>query len=199
MYFASFLPSVAAALGYANLLVQAPLGVLSSAVLVPILPAFASLVRVEKWKELGSQIRKGVLLSVGITLPVMATMVSTVSRMVLWVDGFVRIMLSPSLLQVPLAVPIVRLVYERFAFDTAATALVGSLLACYALGASFYLVRDVLVRAFYALGDGRTPSTISILAIVTNGLLDYTLCRVVGLNGEGRWIVSVVLQLGPTV
>ena len=75
MYFASFLPSDAAALGYANLLVQAPLGVLSSAVLVPILPAFAALARVEKWKELASQIRKGVLLSVGITLPVMATMV----------------------------------------------------------------------------------------------------------------------------
>ena len=81
--------------------------------------------------------------------------------------------------------PIVKIVYERFAFDTSATVLVASLLACYALGATFYLVRDVLVRAFYALGDGRTPSTISILAIVTNGILDYALCRLVGLNGEG--------------
>ncbi|CAK9236513.1 unnamed protein product [Sphagnum tenellum] len=38
LYFASFLPGAAAALGYANLLVMAPLGILSSSILLPLLP-----------------------------------------------------------------------------------------------------------------------------------------------------------------
>ncbi|CAI7807242.1 unnamed protein product [Closterium sp. NIES-54] len=43
LYFASFLPGTAAALGYANLLCMAPLGILSTALLVPLLPLFARL------------------------------------------------------------------------------------------------------------------------------------------------------------
>lgn len=38
LYFASFVPQAAAAMGYANLLVMAPLGVLSNALLIPALP-----------------------------------------------------------------------------------------------------------------------------------------------------------------
>jgi peptidoglycan biosynthesis protein MviN/MurJ (putative lipid II flippase) len=43
------------------------------------------------------------------------------------------------------------------------------------LGSTFYLARDVLVRVFYALGDGQTPFYISLAAIVANAALDWLL------------------------
>jgi putative peptidoglycan lipid II flippase len=43
----------------------------------------------------------------------------------------------------------------------------------YGLGMFFYLGRDVLVRVFYALGDGQTPFRISIFNILLNVILDY--------------------------
>jgi putative peptidoglycan lipid II flippase len=42
----------------------------------------------------------------------------------------------------------------------------------------FYLGRDVLVRVFYALGDGETPFRISLLNIFLNGILDYLLMNI---------------------
>jgi MviN-like protein. len=41
-----------------------------------------------------------------------------------------------------------------------------------------YLGRDVLVRVFYALGDGETPFRVSIINIFLNGLLDYFIGRI---------------------
>ncbi len=43
------------------------------------------------------------------------------------------------------------------------------------LGSTFYLACDVLVRVFYALGDGQTPFYISLAAIVANAALDWLL------------------------
>ena len=40
-----------------------------------------------------------------------------------------------------------------------------------------YLGRDVLVRVFYALGDGNTPFKISIVNIFLNAILDYFLVK----------------------
>ena len=41
----------------------------------------------------------------------------------------------------------------------------------------FYLGRDILVRVFYALGDGETPFRISIFNIFLNGFLDFLLYK----------------------
>lgn len=57
----------------------------------------------------------------------------------------------------PLAAPIVTLVFERYAFDSAASSLVASLLAIYSAGAWSMLVREILIRGFYALDDPLTP------------------------------------------
>lgn len=46
-----------------------------------------------------------------------------------------------------------------------------------------YLGRDVLVRVFYALGDGETPFRISIVNIFFNALLDYILVQRFGAPG----------------
>lgn len=171
LFFASFIPQAAAAvsaLGYAGLLVQTPLGILSNVILVPLLPVFSRLADPENWPELKARIRQGLLLSAIAMLPLSALMMV-------------------------LAVPIVRVVYERYAFDQAASQLTASVLIAYSLGMFVYLGRDVLVRVFYALGDGDTPFRISIINIFLNGLFDYILIKPFGAPGLVLATVSVNL------
>ena len=92
-------------------------------------------------------------------------------------------MLPLGALFVVLALPIVRVIYERGAFDAEASALVTSVLMVYGLGMFVYLARDVLVRVFYAMGDGQTPFRISLVNIVLNGVLDYIFIRQFGAPG----------------
>ncbi len=148
LWFASFIPNAAAALRYGNLLVLTPLGIISNMILVPMLPVFSRLAAPENWEELKERIRQGLLLSALTMLPLTAIFIT-------------------------LAVPIVQLIYQRYAFDEAAAQLVAPVLAAYGLGMFFYLGRDVLVRVFYALGDGNTPFKISLFNIVLNAVLDY--------------------------
>lgn len=158
LFFASYIPPAASALGYAGLLVQTPLGIISNVILVPLLPVFSRLADPEDWPELKLRIRQGLLLTAITMLPLSALMMT-------------------------LAVPIVRVVYERFAFDLAASQLVSSVLIAYSVGMFFYLARDVLVRVFYALGDGDTPFRISVVNIFLNALLDFLLFKPLGAPG----------------
>ena len=67
-----------------------------------------------------------------------------------------------------LATPIVRVIFERRAFlpsDTAATA---AALQFYAVGLVGYSIVRIASPAFYALGDSRTPVTISIATVIVN-------------------------------
>ena len=145
LFFASGIPAAAAGLGYANLLVQTPLGLLSNALLVPLLPVYARLTAPEDRPELVGRIRQGLMLSNASMLPLGAVMVA-------------------------MAVPIVALIYQRGAFDRSAADLVGNLLMAYGLGMPAYLARDVLVRVFYALGDGVTPFRWSLGGIGLNAI-----------------------------
>ncbi len=161
LFFASFIPNAAAAvsaMGYAGLLVLTPLGILSNAILVPLLPAFAKLAAPENWAELKVRIRQG-LLTTAVT------------------------MLPTSALMIALAVPLSRVVYERYAFKVEDSYLTASVMVAYALGMFFYLSRDVLVRVFYALEDGETPFRISIVNIFLNALLDFFLVKPLGAPG----------------
>ena len=82
-----------------------------------------------------------------------------------------------------LAVPIVRLLFERGAFtpaDTQATALA---LACYAPGMIGYSVVRLGVPSFYALGTSLTPAVVSAVAVGLNIVLNLALVRVMGYQG----------------
>jgi putative peptidoglycan lipid II flippase len=158
LWFASFIPQTAAALGYAGLLVQTPLGILSNTILVPMLPVFSRLADPNDWPELKQRIRQGLVLT-GLT------------------------MLPLGALMMALSLPIVRVVYERFAFDKGASEFVAAILMAYGLGMFVYLGRDVLVRVFYALGDGQTPFKISAINIVLNAVFDYLLINAFGAPG----------------
>ena len=175
LFFASYIPQTAAALGYANLLVQTPLGIISNVILVPFLPIFARLADPIHWPDLKTRIRQA-LLFVALT------------------------MLPLSALIITLAFPIVRVIYERGAFNQDASQVVTSLLIAYGVGMFVYLGRDVLVRVFYALGDGQTPFRISLFNIGLNALLDLILIRIWGAPGlvlatVGVNIVSMLAML----
>lgn len=161
LFFASFLPNAGAAiasLGYANLLVQTPLGILSNMILIPFLPVFSRLTAPENWDELKQRIRQGLLVTAIAMLPLSGLMIA-------------------------LSKPIVSVIYERGEFKPEATQLVTSVLIAYSVGMFVYLGRDVLVRVFYALGDGNTPSRISIVNIFLNALFDFLLYRPLGITG----------------
>lgn len=158
LFFASYIPATAAALGYANLLVQTPLGIISNVILVPFLPIFARLAAPENWPELKDRIRQSLMMTALTMLPLGALIMT-------------------------LALPIVQVIYERGAFDLEAAEIVTAVLVAYGLGMFVYLARDVLVRVYYALGDGQTPFRISLVNIALNAVLDYFFIRWFGAPG----------------
>jgi putative peptidoglycan lipid II flippase len=175
LFFASFIPNAAAAvsaMGYAGLLIQTPLGIMSNVILVPLLPVFAKLAAPENWSDLKLRIRQGLVMTAVTMLPISALMIA-------------------------LAVPISRVVYERYAFRVEDSYLTASVLIAYAVGMFFYLGRDVLVRVFYALEDGDTPFRISIVNIFLNALLDFWLVKPLGAPGLVLATVGVnVISMG---
>ena len=158
LFFASYIPATAAALGYATLLVQTPLGIISNVILVPFLPIFSRLTAPADWPELKERIRQGLMMAALTMLPLGALIMT-------------------------LALPIVQVIYERGAFDLRAAEIVTSVLVAYGLGMFVYLARDVLVRVYYALGDGQTPFRISLVNIGLNAVLDFFFIRWFGAPG----------------
>lgn len=158
LFFASFIPNAAASMRYANFIVLTPLGIISNMILVPLFPVFSRLAAPENWVELKVRIRQGLLLTALTMIPLTAIFIA-------------------------LAFPIVQIVYERGAFNLAASKEVVPVMMAYGLGMFFYLARDVLVRVFYALGDGETPFKISIINIFLNGVLDFLFYKPFGTPG----------------
>ncbi len=148
LFFASEITGAAAGLSYASLLIQAPLGLISNALLAPLLPTFSKLTDLENRAQLIKRIRQGLFISLG-------------SMIIL------------GALFITLGGPITTLVYERGAFNNKAVSLVEGLLIAYGIGMPTYLCRDVLIRVFYALGDGKTPFRISIAGIGLNLIFDW--------------------------
>lgn len=166
MFFASSIPGAAAAFNYANLIVQTPLGIISNVILLPLLPMLSQLTDPADWGNLKLRIRQGLLLTAITMLPLGALFIA-------------------------LAGNIVQVIYERGAFKQADSQLVASVLMAYGVGMFVYLGRDVLVRVFYALGDGNTPFRVSMANIFLNALLDLFLVKPFGAPGVTLATVGV--------
>jgi putative peptidoglycan lipid II flippase len=156
--FASGIVGAASAMTYSGLLIQTPLGIISNVILVSLLPEFSRLTDPENWDRLKDRIRQGLMLTGIAMMPLSAIMIA-------------------------LAFPIVKTVYQYGAFRNQDSILVGSILIASASGMFIFLGRDVLVRVFYALGDGSTPFKISIVNIFFNFLFDWLFWRPFGAAG----------------
>ncbi|MFN3360265.1 MAG: murein biosynthesis integral membrane protein MurJ, partial [Pseudanabaenaceae cyanobacterium] len=168
LFFAAYIPQAAAALGYAQLLVQTPLGLTSNMILVPLMPLLSRLATPEHLQELKERIRQGLIITALTMLPLSALLIA-------------------------LANPIVSLIYQRGKFTGAAAEFVAAVLVGYGVGMFVYLGRDVLVRVFYALGDGTTPFRLSVLGVGLNALFDWLWVGQLGAPGLAVATASVNL------
>ena len=138
------------ALYYSERLVYLPLGIIATALGTVLLPVFSGHAAREKYGEI----------RVGLT------------------DGlrhmlFVMVPASVGLLV--LARPIIQMIFERGEFGAASTQLTALALQCYAPGLIVFSLFKVVVPAFYAQQDTKTPVKIGVLAVALNFILNITL------------------------
>ncbi|PIA26385.1 hypothetical protein AQUCO_09400027v1 [Aquilegia coerulea] len=175
LYFASFIPAAAAGLSYAHLIVMAPLGILSSVIILPLLPTFSELEKPTRWPNLMENLKQVVMLCMVIVLPITSAMCV-------------------------LAEPIISILFQWSTCDSNASALVSSLVLCYSIGSPFYIIRELLVMVFYALGDSQQPSLISMAAIILNAFLDWLFVSKFCLGAQGLALsTSLVTSLSALV
>jgi putative peptidoglycan lipid II flippase len=156
--FASGIVGAASAMQYSGMLIQAPLGIISNVIVGSLLPEFSRLTDPSNWTQLKDRIRQGLVLTGIAMMPLSAIMIA-------------------------LSLPIVQAVYQNGAFKNQDSLLVGSILIASSSGMFIFLARDVLVRVFYALGDGATPFKISMVNIFFNFLFDYLFWKPLGAAG----------------
>ncbi len=150
MFFASSFKGAASGLAYGNFLIQAPLGILSNALILPLLPKFSELIN----KKNNQKLNKILITSIEYCL--LATFLMT---------GFF-ICFNDLLID---------LVFQRGAFNVQSSFLVKNILIAYALGLPAYLFRDLLIRVYYLIEETSLPFKLSIYGIGLNFLCDWTL------------------------
>jgi putative peptidoglycan lipid II flippase len=142
-----------------NRLVQLPLGILLTAMLVPILPRFTEQVAANKPDSLKAEMRRALNFLWFCSLPVTAIL-------------FV------------IPQPIVEVLYQRGNFDASSTQIVTLALLFLAPSIVFYVARDLMTRVFYAYKDSTTPYRVGMLAIGVKALLDWMLLQPQFMNGS---------------
>jgi putative peptidoglycan lipid II flippase len=132
-----------AALSYAQRLYQFPLGVLAISLATAALPTFSRLAAVGDWAAWTGEVRRSV-------------------RIAIFEGIFAGTMM------IVLAEPIVRLLFQRGNFTAADTHRTAYILAWYGLGLWAFCAQHMVMRAFYSLGDVRTPLRISVAVLPLN-------------------------------
>jgi putative peptidoglycan lipid II flippase len=93
----------------------------------------------------------------------------------------IAFVLVPSTVALVVAgLPLVQALFERGRFGPESSALTATALAMYAAGLPAHGAIEILVRAFYALQDTRTPVAIAVVAMVANAVLASTLVGPLG-------------------
>ena len=150
MFFASGFQGAASGLAYANFLIQAPLGVLSNALILPLLPRFSKFWNNQERRNLEKSLVSGIEYSFLTTL---------------FLTGFF----------ITFNNQIVQFVFQRGAFNSEAVFLVKNILIAYSMGIPFYLYRDLLVRTYYAIEKPKLPFQLSLVGIILNVFFDWFL------------------------
>ncbi len=166
LFFASNIAGAASGLGYANFIAQAPLGLISNAIILPLMPSFAKLSSKDNWPFLYKEIQKGLIISI----------ISMVALGSIFVS---------------LGTLIVQIAFGRGAFDIYAINFVGEILIAYGIGMPAYLCRDLFVRIFYALGESKTPLKVSTIGIVINIIFDW-----IFIGGPSPWGPQFTFNFG---
>ena len=136
-----------------------------------------------------------------VALPTAARQVAAADR-----DGFRSTVTRALRLVLTLCVPaavglavlsrdIVGVIYEHGRFTPRDTAMAAQALVAYSFGLAGYANVKVLVPAFYALGDARTPAAVAVFSIVVNALLAWVAVHVLGLGPSALALVTSIVAL----
>ncbi|OEU52529.1 MAG: murein biosynthesis integral membrane protein MurJ [Desulfobacterales bacterium C00003060] len=135
---------------YADRLVQFPLGVFGIAMATALLPSLSRLAAKNDLEGLRISFAYALKLVFFITIPAMTGLIV-------------------------LKEPIVRLLFQRGAFDVATTRLTAEALFYYALGLWAFSGVRIVVSTFYALQDTKTPVKMAVISLLVNVLLSISL------------------------
>lgn len=163
--------SAVAALNLATRLMELPIGVFTVAVSTVVFPLISRHAAAGDRAQLAAAYHKGVRLILAVNLPAAAGLAI-------------------------LAEPIVRVLFQRGAFDGGDTLALGPVLLTYALGLPFLAWTNIVLRAFYAQKDTVTPVRAAILSLLVNIVGSILLMKpfgTVGLAAAGN--LATVLQL----
>ena len=94
-----------------------------------------------------------------------------------------------------LAPDMIGVVYQHGKFDQRDTMMASHALVAYAIGLAGYANIKVLVPAFYALGDARTPALISCFSILVNAALGWTAIHVFGFGHVALALATSVVAV----
>ncbi|MBI5690609.1 MAG: murein biosynthesis integral membrane protein MurJ [Verrucomicrobia bacterium] len=150
--------SAVATLNLATRLMELPIGVFTVAVSTVVFPLIARHAAAGEWTQLAGSYRKGLRLILVINVP------AAVGLMVL-------------------ATPIIRVLFQRGAFDRGDTAAMAPVLVVFALGLPLLSFVNIVLRAFYALKDTGTPVRAAALSFVVNLALSLLLMDRLGTVG----------------
>jgi putative peptidoglycan lipid II flippase len=147
-----FDPSIVSTFNYSVRLMELPQGIFGISLATYLLPTLAGLAAEKKLPEFRQTLSQG-----------------------LNYLSFANLLAAAIALS--LAVPIVRLLFQHGKFGPEATVRVASALACLAPGLLMFSMNNILARAFYALGDIKTPMKISVFCLLLNLALAIWLVR----------------------
>ncbi len=150
--------SAVAALNLATRLMELPIGVFTVAVATVIFPLIARHAAADDWASLAQAYRKGMRLVLVINVPAAVGLAL-------------------------LGEPIVRLLFQRGAFDAGDTAAVLPVLVVYALGLPFLSFVSIVLRAYYAQKDTVTPVRAAVVSFCVNLGLSVALMQPLGTLG----------------
>lgn len=159
MFFTSGLEEGAwSAVSYGNKIFQFPVGVITTAFLVPLFPMFSSFVGQKDFSSLKEYFHKGLNSLWFLSFPVFALMA------IFSYDA-------------------IKFLFERGAFDADDTFLVSQALFFLSVSIIPYVARDAVTRVFYAFGDSKTPFLIAVLSIAVKSVMNFIFVKIFGVGG----------------
>lgn len=135
---------------YANRIIQGPMGIFGVAMASAILPTLSGLFQ---RNEVGS-LKRTIIFSL---------------------ENIFFVMCPSTVLLVLFSEPIIRIFFERGEFALYSTMITSSALSYYALGLLSFGGIKILVSAFYALQDTRTPAVVAAFCLAINATLNFIL------------------------
>ena len=136
-------PNIVASFDYAVRLLELPQGVFAISLATFLLPTLAGMAAEKKFDQFRATLEQGL-------------------------GYLILVNLLAGILLMVLAEPIVRLLFQRGAFDSFATLRASRALSCLAPALLAYSMVNILARAFFALGDTDTPMKISVVCLGIN-------------------------------